>query len=159
MGRTSDRLAKHGPFGHLYLHTIMMVLASVATTSFAILLLFSLPSCLHLHATPFSAEDVGTCASSPYSSDTSPTPTRAVAIARLRGRFTSCVHHRFPHRRTSRSSSRPSSCSFSPTCCTHPRSQPRADRRSSTRVQRESVMLLAFLCACRRGGHGGACHA
>ena len=50
----------------------MMVLASVATTSFAILLLFSLPSCLHLRATPFSAEGVGAGASSPYSSDTSP---------------------------------------------------------------------------------------
>jgi hypothetical protein len=49
----------------------MMVLVSVATTSFAILLLFSLPSCLHLRATPFSAEDVGAGASSPYSSDTS----------------------------------------------------------------------------------------
>ena len=50
----------------------MMVLASVATTSFAILLLFSLPSCLHLRATPFSAEGVGAGVSSPYSSDTSP---------------------------------------------------------------------------------------
>jgi hypothetical protein len=49
-----------------------MVLASVATTSFDILLLFSLPSCLHLRATPFSAEGVGACASSSYSSDTSP---------------------------------------------------------------------------------------
>jgi hypothetical protein len=49
-----------------------MVLASVATTSFVILLLFSLPSCLHLGTTPFSAEGVGACTSSPYSSDTSP---------------------------------------------------------------------------------------
>jgi hypothetical protein len=57
---------------HLYLHTIMMVLASVATTSFVILLLFSLPSCLHLRATPFSADGVGACVSSPYSSDTGP---------------------------------------------------------------------------------------
>jgi hypothetical protein len=48
-----------------------MVLASVATTSFVILLLFPLPSCLHLCATPFSAEGIGACASSPYSSDTS----------------------------------------------------------------------------------------
>ncbi|ONM33882.1 hypothetical protein ZEAMMB73_Zm00001d041872 [Zea mays] len=48
----------------------MLVLALVATTSFAILLLFSLPSCLHL--TPFSIEGVGASASSPYSSDTSP---------------------------------------------------------------------------------------
>jgi hypothetical protein len=71
MGRASGRLARHNPVGHLYLHTIMMVLASVVTTSFAILLNFSLPSCLHLCATPFSAEGVGACASYPYSSDTS----------------------------------------------------------------------------------------
>jgi hypothetical protein len=50
----------------------MMVLASVAITSFVILLLFSLPSCLHLGANPFSAEDVGAGASFPYSSDTCP---------------------------------------------------------------------------------------
>ncbi|PWZ27799.1 hypothetical protein Zm00014a_002176 [Zea mays] len=50
----------------------MMVLASVAATSFSIQLLFSLLSCLCLRATPFSAEGVGACASSPYSSDTSP---------------------------------------------------------------------------------------
>jgi hypothetical protein len=72
MGRASGRLARHDSFGHLYLRTIMMVLASVATTSFAILLLFSLPSCLHLRATPFSIEGVGAGASSPYLSDTSP---------------------------------------------------------------------------------------
>jgi hypothetical protein len=72
MGRASGRLARYDSFGHLYLCTIMMVLASVATTSFVIPLLFFLPSCLYLGATPFSAEGVGACASSPYSSDTSP---------------------------------------------------------------------------------------
>jgi hypothetical protein len=46
----------------------------VATTTFAILLLFSLTSCLHLRVTLFSAEGVGACASSPYLSDTSPDP-------------------------------------------------------------------------------------
>jgi hypothetical protein len=51
MGRASARLARHVPFGHLYPRMIMMVLASISTTSFAILLLFSLPSSLHLHAT------------------------------------------------------------------------------------------------------------
>jgi hypothetical protein len=71
MGRTSGRLARHDSFGHLYLRTIMMVLALVAPTSFVILLIFSLPSCLHLRATPFSAEGVGACTSSSYSSDTS----------------------------------------------------------------------------------------
>jgi hypothetical protein len=71
MGRASDRLARHDSSGHLYLHTIMMVLASVATTSFVILFLFSLPSaCLHLRTTPFSAKSVGACASFLYSSDT-----------------------------------------------------------------------------------------
>jgi hypothetical protein len=72
MGCASGRLTRHGPFGHLYLRMIMMVFASVVTTSFDILLLFSLPSCLHLRATPFSTEGVGACACSQYSSDTSP---------------------------------------------------------------------------------------
>jgi hypothetical protein len=48
MGRASGRLSKHDPFGHPYLHAIMVVLASVAATSFAIppsflSLLMSLP--------------------------------------------------------------------------------------------------------------------
>jgi hypothetical protein len=72
MGRASGRLVRHGSFGHLYLRTIMMVLGSVVTTSFAILLIFSLPSCLHLRAIPFSAEGVRAGASFPYSFDTSP---------------------------------------------------------------------------------------
>ena len=72
MSHASGRPVRHGPFGYLYLRTIMMVLALVAATSFAILLLFSLPSCLHLRTTSFSAEGVGAGASSPYSSDTSP---------------------------------------------------------------------------------------
>jgi hypothetical protein len=64
--------SRHGSFGHLYLRTIMMVHAPVVTVSFVILLLFSLPSCLHLRATSFSIEGVRACASSLYSSDTSP---------------------------------------------------------------------------------------
>jgi len=72
LDRASGRLARYNPFDHLYLRTIMMVLASVATTPFSILFLFfSLPSCLHLRATPFSAKGVGACTSSSYSSDTS----------------------------------------------------------------------------------------
>jgi hypothetical protein len=43
MGRAPGRPARQGPFDHLYLHTIMMVLASVVATSFAILLLFLSP--------------------------------------------------------------------------------------------------------------------
>jgi hypothetical protein len=72
MGCVSDRPARHSSFGHLYLQTIMMVIASVAATSFAIVLLFSLLSCLRLRATPFSTEGVGAGTFSPYSSDTSP---------------------------------------------------------------------------------------
>jgi hypothetical protein len=72
MGCASGRLAKHDLFDHLYLHTIIMVIVSVAITSFVILLLFSLPLCLHVRATPFLVEGVGACASSSYSSDISP---------------------------------------------------------------------------------------
>jgi hypothetical protein len=66
-----------GPLDTTYLaiytpHTIMMVLASFATTSFAISLIFSLPSCLPLRATPLSAEGVGADASFSYSSNTIP---------------------------------------------------------------------------------------
>jgi hypothetical protein len=72
MGRALGRPAKHDSFGHLYLRTVIMVLVSIAATSFAILLLFSLPSCPRLRTTPFSAEGVRTGVSSPYSSDTNP---------------------------------------------------------------------------------------
>jgi hypothetical protein len=159
MGRASDRLARHGSFGHLYLHTIMMVIALVATTSFAILLLFSLPSCLHLRAITFSTKGVGAGASSPYSSRTSSdtdsrsgycTSTRTFHIMRASSFSSSSdVPFVFP-------AWLPSPYSSTPTCCPRLRSQPRADRCSSTRVRGESVMLLAFLCACRQGGHGGA---
>jgi hypothetical protein len=44
IGHASGRLARHDSYGHLYLHMIMMVLGSVATISFVILLLFSLSS-------------------------------------------------------------------------------------------------------------------
>jgi hypothetical protein len=137
MGRASDRLARHGPSGQLYLRTIMMVLGPVATFSFVILLLFSLPSCLHLRTTTFSAEGVGAYISSPYLSDADSrsgycTSIRTYHIMRAPS---------FLPSRTSHSSCRPSPCSFSPTCCPRPRSQPRADRRSSTRVRGESVML------------------
>jgi hypothetical protein len=69
MGRALNQHARHDPFDHLYLRTIMMVLVSVAVTSFVILLLFSpLMPPPPRHA--FSAEGVGAGASSPYSSDT-----------------------------------------------------------------------------------------
>jgi hypothetical protein len=158
MSRASGRLARHGPFGHLYLHTIMMVLASVAATSFSIQLLFSLLSC-SASAPPHSPQRPWEHVPPPRIRPTpAPKPTRVVAIVRPRGRFTACAHHRYRHRRTSHSSSRPLLCSSSPTCCLYPLSQPQADRCSSTRVRGESVLLLAFLRACRRGGHGSACH-
>jgi hypothetical protein len=72
MGHALGWPDRHDSFGHLYLHTIMMVLASVATTSFAISLIFSLLSCLPLRATPLSAEGVGADASFSYSSNTIP---------------------------------------------------------------------------------------
>jgi hypothetical protein len=59
-----------------------MVLASVAATSFVILLLFSLPSCLRLRAT-HSRQRAWEQAPLPHIRLTpAPTPTRAVAIAR-----------------------------------------------------------------------------
>jgi hypothetical protein len=123
------------PFGHLYLHMTMMVPASVAVTSFAIPLLFSLPSCLRLHDTTFSAKGVGAGTSSLYSSNTSPdSDTRNKYWTSMRTFHSICVHHRFRRRCTSRSSSQPSPYSSSPTCCLHPRSELRADRRSSKQV-------------------------
>jgi hypothetical protein len=93
---------------------------------------------------PFSAEGVGLGASSLYSFDTSPTPTRVVAIARPRGHFTAYVHHRFRHHRTSHLFFWPSPSSSSPTYFPHPRSQPRADdacRRGYGRVGLASILF------------------
>jgi hypothetical protein len=149
MGCASGRLARHGPFDLLYLRTIMMVLASVATTSFTILLLFSLPSCLHLRTTLFSAEGVGADASFPYSSDTSLDTDSRSGYCMSKRTFHIMRTPSFCRRRTSRLSSRPSSCSSSPSCCPRSRSQPRADRHLSTWVRGELCMLLSFLCACR----------
>jgi hypothetical protein len=159
MGRASGRSVIHGPYGHLYLRAIIMVLASVAATSFVILLLFSLPSCLRLRATPFSAEGVGAGVFSPYSSNISPdtdprsgycTSTRMFHSMRVPSFLPSSdVSFVFPA----------FALLFLPNLLPPPRSQPRADRYSSTRVRGESVLLLSSLRKCCRGGHGGACHA
>jgi hypothetical protein len=128
MGRASGRPIRHSPFGHLYLCTIMMVLDSVAATSFAILLLFSLPLGLRLHATPFSVEGMRAGFSSRIRPTPAPTSTRAVAIARPRECFTVCAHHHFRRRRMSRSSSRPSPClPPQPTAPTHDHSREPTD--------------------------------
>jgi hypothetical protein len=60
----------------------MMVITSVAATSFAILLLFSLPSCLRLRATPFSAEGMGACTYPRIHPTPALTLTHAVTITR-----------------------------------------------------------------------------
>jgi hypothetical protein len=159
MGRAPEQPAIHDPFGHLYLRMIMMVLTSIAAISFVILLLYSLPSCLRLRTT-HSRKRVWEQGPPPRIRPTpAPTPTRTVAIARPRGCFTACMHHRFHRRRTSHSSSRPSPCSSSPNLL--PLSTVATASRP-TLVDAgtgKSVLLLAFLCACRRRGHDGACHA
>jgi hypothetical protein len=152
MGHVSVRLTRHDSFNHIYIRTVMVVITPVVTTLFFVLLLFSLPSCLHLRTTLFSAECVGACASSPYSNSCSGygTSTRTFHIMRTPSFSSSSdVSFVFPA----------FACSSSPTCCPRPRSQSRADRLSSTQVWGESVMLLAFLRACRRGGHGVVRHA
>jgi hypothetical protein len=108
-----------------------------------------LPSCIHLRATPFSAEGVGAGASSPYSSNTSPDTDPCNGY---------CTFTRMFHSMRAPSFS-PSSdvpfvfpafaMFFLPVQLPHPRSQPRADRCSSTWVRGESVLLLAFFRACR----------
>jgi hypothetical protein len=108
----------------------MMVLASVVATSFVILLLFSLPSCLRLHATPSRQRAWEQAPPPRIRSTPAPTPTRAVAIARPRGCFTACTHHRFRCHRMSRSSFRPSPCSSSqPAAPAHGHSREPTDAR------------------------------
>jgi hypothetical protein len=130
MCRVSNQPARHDPFNHLYLRMIMMALVSVATTSFVILLVFSLPSCLRLRAT-HSRQRVWEQAPPPRIHPTpAPTPTCAVAIACPRGCFITCTHHRFCRRRTSRSSFRPLPYSSSPTVApAHGRSREPTDAR------------------------------
>jgi hypothetical protein len=117
MGRASGRPVIHGPFGHLYLRTIMMVLASVVAPRSSSCF-FSLSPHASAFAPPHSRQRAWEQAPPPRIRPTpAPTPTRVVAIARPRERFTVCVHHRFHHRRPSHSSSRPSPCSSSLTNC------------------------------------------
>jgi hypothetical protein len=159
MGCAPGWPARHNLFSHLYLHTIMMVLASVAATSFAILLLFSLPSCLRLRATPFSAEGVGAGASSPYSSKTSPDTDPCSGY---------CTSVRTFHSMHAPSFSPSSDVPFvflTFTLFFLPNLLPPPTVAAVSRPTLvdagtcESVLLLAFLHACHRGGHGGACHA
>jgi hypothetical protein len=102
-----------------------MVLASVATTSFVILLLFSLPH-----------------ASSPYSSDTSPdTDSRSAYCTSTRTFHIMCAPS-FSPSSDILSSSRPSPCSSSPTYCpTHGRNREPTDAR---RHGYDAVALLGL---------------
>jgi hypothetical protein len=155
MGRASDRLARDDPSGRLYLRTIMMVLTSVATTSFVILLLFSLPSCLHLRTTPFSAEGIGACASFPYSSDTSlDTDSRSDYCTSMRTLHIMHAPSFSPSGRPIRLPGLRPILPPQPATPAHGRSREPTDAR-----RRGYGASRSFSCACRRGGHGGACHA
>ncbi|PWZ14439.1 hypothetical protein Zm00014a_017394 [Zea mays] len=136
----------------------MLVLASVAATLFAILLLLSAP-CLCLRTTPFSAEGVGVGASSPYSSDTSPNIDSCSGY---------CMSTRMFHSMRAPSFSpslnvpfvMSSFALFFLSNLLPPPTVAATSRPTLVDVGTgESVLLLAFRHACRRGGHGGACHA
>jgi hypothetical protein len=158
MGRALDQPARHGSFGHLYICTIIMVLVSVVTTSFVILLLFSLLSCLHFHAT-HSWQRTWEQAPPPRIRPTlAPTLTCVMAIAHLRGCFTACTHHRFL------SSDVPFvfptfALFFLPNLLPLPTVAAASRPMLVDAGTGESVLLLAFLRACRRGGHDGVWHA
>ena len=136
----------------------MMILASVATNSFVILLLFSLLSYLHLHATPFSTEGVGADASSSYSSDTSPDTDPRSGY---------CTSTRTFHSMHTPSFSPSSDVPFVfPTFTLFflPNLLPPPTIAAASRPTLvdagtgKSVLLLAFLRVCRQGGHDGVCH-
>jgi hypothetical protein len=135
-----------------------MVLASVVATSFVILFLFSLLSCLHLRATPFSVEGVGADASSLYSSNTSPD------IDPRSGYCTSTRTFHSMHTPSFLSSSDvpfvfPAFTLFFLPNLLPPPTVAAASRPTLIDVgTSKSVLLLAFLLMCCRGGHGGACH-
>jgi hypothetical protein len=143
--------ARHDPFGHLYLRTIMIVLASVTATSFAFLHLFSLPSCLRLCATPFSPDGMGAGASSPYLSDTSPD-------IDLRSGY--CMSTRTFHSMCAPSFS-PSpdvpfvfpafALFFIPNLLPPPTVAAVSRPTLVDKGTSESILLLVFLCVCRRG--------
>jgi hypothetical protein len=126
-----------------------MVLASVAATSFSILLLLSLPSCLHLRANPFSAEGVGASASSLYSSDTD---SRSGYCTSTRTFDNMCAPL------FSASSNVPFifpvfALFFLPNLLPSP-TIVAAIRPTLIDVGTgESILLRAFLCACHQGGH------
>jgi hypothetical protein len=158
MGRASNQLATHSSFSHLYLRTIMMVLVSVATTSFVILLLFSLPLCLHLCAAIL---DRGR-----RSMRLRPVFVRHQPRHQL-AQWLLHVHEDVSHHARTiifaivgRPIRLPGLRLVLPPQPAGPPTVAAASRSTLVdAVRGESVMLLVFLRACRRGGHGGACHA
>jgi hypothetical protein len=137
----------------------MMVLASVATTSFVILLLFLSPLMPPPPRHPFSTEGVGAGVSSPYSSDTSPdTDPRSGYCTFTR------VFHSMHAPSFSLSSDVPFfflafALFFLPNLLPLPTIAAASRPTLVDAGTGESVLLLAFLHACHRGGHDGACHA
>ena len=99
---------------------------------------------------PILDRGVGACASSPYSCETSSDIDSRSGYCTSTRTFHIMCAHCFHRRRTFHSSSRPPSCSSSPTYCPRLWWQPRADRRSSTRVRCESVILLSPCVPSRR---------
>jgi hypothetical protein len=84
---------------------------------------------------PFSVEGVGASASSPYSSDTSPDTDPRSGYCTSTRMFYSIHAPLFSPLSDVLFVFCPSLCSSSPTRCPRPRSQPRTDRCSSTRVR------------------------
>jgi hypothetical protein len=136
----------------------MMALASIVAISFAILLLFSLlmPPPPRL---PFSAEGMGAGTSFPYSSDTSPDTDHRSGY---------CTSTRMFHSMHVSSFSPSSDVSFVflafalfflPNLLPLPTVAATSRPTLVVAGTGKSVLLLAFLCACRRGGHDDACHA
>jgi hypothetical protein len=134
---------------HLSLHHLVRHCASF----------LSLPSCLHLRATPFLTEGVGAGASSPYSSDTSPDTDPRSGY---------CTSTRTIHSMRAPSFS-PSSdvpfvflafaLFFLPNLLPPPTVAAASRPTLVDAGTGESILLLGFLHAYHRGGHGGACHA
>jgi hypothetical protein len=136
----------------------MMILVSVATTLFTILLLFSLPSCLHLRTTLFSAEGVGAGVSSSYSFDASPDTD---------SRNGYCMSTRTFHIMRAPSFSPSSNVPyvfpafvlfFLPNLLS-PHTVAAVSRPTLIDAGTGRVgHAPGLFCVCRRGGHGGACH-
>jgi hypothetical protein len=160
MGRVLNQPVRHGPFDHLYLCTVMMILASVVATSFVILLLFSLPSCLR-----------GSASTPPILGRGCESKRLLPVFARYQSRHRPMqwllhVHEGVSqHARTlffavvGRPVRLPVLRPVLPPNLLPLPTVTVTSRPTLVDVDTgESVLLLAFLRACRRGGHDDACH-